>query len=376
MNNKLYASIFAVIGIASIGINAPVHATGIVYQDGEKFVKFGGRIQVQYHRVDPDGGDSTDSLFLRRLRPEIEGSVHKDWVGKFQWDMGGAEDDDEIAIKDAYLQYKGYGNLNITFGNYTFPFSREQLTSSKYQQLVERTFVGDHNYGSVERQLGLYFDGYNDDKSTFWNVAIASAAIDPSNSKLDWDTLVNKESDFNEGWMIGGRLDFGGVKNSQANFKGENKWGFAIATFSWSNDEDNLNNNGSDVDAVTGVELSSAYRNGLLSIDAEYNRFDSELLQPSVGIQGIYSNGKTTLDTFALEGGILFNDNHSEFVLGVQQLDADGYAKTWGRTSVGYNWYLHEHDIKIQFTYQAGKNLNGVDGRDANELFVQTQYVF
>ena len=41
----------------------------------------GGRIQMQYHQEDPENGSSTDELFLRRFRPYIEGSIHKDWKG-------------------------------------------------------------------------------------------------------------------------------------------------------------------------------------------------------------------------------------------------------------------------------------------------------
>ena len=80
-------------------------AGGITYKDGDDYLKVGGRIQLQYHQVQPDGGDTTDEIFFRRLRPYIEGSTHKDWKAKIQWDMGKAEGENEIAIKDAYFLY-------------------------------------------------------------------------------------------------------------------------------------------------------------------------------------------------------------------------------------------------------------------------------
>ena len=94
-----------------VGVCSPAHA-GVVYKDGDKYLKLGGRIQLQYHQVDPEDGDSADDLFFRRLRPYIEGSVHKDWKGKFQWDMGKADGENEISIKDAYLQYKGFDGIS------------------------------------------------------------------------------------------------------------------------------------------------------------------------------------------------------------------------------------------------------------------------
>lgn len=87
-------------------------------------MEIGGRIQLQYHKVDPDGGDSTDELFFRRLRPYIEGSIHPDWMGKFQFDIGKAEDDNELAIKDAYLAYKGISNMAVKVGNALTPSGR------------------------------------------------------------------------------------------------------------------------------------------------------------------------------------------------------------------------------------------------------------
>ena len=183
--NPLRKFLVAAVAVATLaGVAAPADASGItVYKDGDKFVKIGGRIQLQYHMVDPDGGESTDSIFFRRLRPYLEGSVHKDWLGKIQWDMGDAEDENEMALKDAFFQYKGIENLKITVGNAQFPFSREDMTSSKKQQLVERTFVGDHNYGTPERNAGIYLQYAAMDKMLELHLAGGNADIDPDAAK-------------------------------------------------------------------------------------------------------------------------------------------------------------------------------------------------
>lgn len=156
--------------VSALAIPAAGHAGGITYKDGDSYLKVGGRLQLQYHQVDPDGGSKTDDIFFRRLRPYIEGSTHKDWKAKIQWDMGKAEDTNEIAVKDAYFQYKGWKNTKLTIGNANFPFSREFLTSSKYQQLVERTFVGDHNYGTPDRNTGLHLTGNSESKDYLWYI--------------------------------------------------------------------------------------------------------------------------------------------------------------------------------------------------------------
>lgn len=393
MSRKLIKKIFTTLAIVSImTITAPfsVRAAGItVYRDGDKYIKLGGRTHLQYHRKNPSGKDSTDKVFFRRLRFYIEGSLHKDWKGKFQWDMGEADDDNELEIKDVYLQYKGIKNIKLTIGNANFPFSRAKLTSSNKQQLVERTFVGDHNYGTPDRNAGVQVSGglFADDKVTY-GLALASSSIDPDADKLDFDTPMNKHNDFNEGWIVGGRVDFhpfGKLGFSQGDFRKDLKATVSIASFAWKNDNDNntYTDNGTDtgneqkpdVDSVIGLEFSGAIRFLGFSLDTEYNLFDADTVDNTV-TKGIYKNGSTTLKNFAVEGGYMVIPKKMELVAAYHFQDADNYAKRWTRTSVGVNWFLKKHDIKLQFTYRIGKNLKGVKESDEDELFLKMQYLF
>ncbi len=375
--------------LTSTFISAPAVSGGItIFEDGDKYLKIGGRIQLQYHQEDPSGGTSTDEVIFRRLRPYIEGSVHKDWLGKIQWDMGDANGDNEMAVKDAYMQYKGYEGMKVTVGNANFPFSREVLTSSKYQQLVERTLVGDHNYGTPERNLGVHLTGNNGDKTLTWGLSGASAAIDPDAKKLDFDTPINKNSDFNEGWMLGGRVDwhpFGALKFSQGDFEGETKATIGIAAFAWSNDDDNnsytnalgvsTSTSKADVESVNGFEISAALRAKGFSVDAEYNLFNADTVDNSF-TGGMFRNGSTELSNWALEGGYMVVPAKLELVAGYESMDADNYVDTWDRTSIGANWFLYKHDVKVQLTYRMGENVDGVVGNDLDEVYLQGQYVF
>ncbi len=382
--NALHQGILTALGVC---IAIPAHAAGVtVYKDGEKFVKVGGRIQVQYHQVDPDNGSTTDELFLRRFRPYIKGSIHKDWEGKFQFDFGKASGDNEVAVKDAYMEYKGFDGARILIGNVKTAFSREFLTSSKKQQLVERTFVGDHNYGAPDRSLGLHFKGSAGDNLT-WGATLAQANIDPDASKIDFDTPVNKNADFNEGWIYAARADFhpfGKLGMSQGDFKGDTKATIGVAAFRWSGDGDveTYTANGvstsatkADVDEVTGFEISAAFRASGFSVDAQYNKISADTVDNNF-TGGVYKKGSTDLDQWAVEGGYMVMPGRFELVAGYQSQDADNYDTEWTRTSIGANWYLHKHDIKVQTTYRMNSDRKGVKGNDEDELFVQAQYVF
>ncbi|MBN1382109.1 MAG: hypothetical protein JXA41_10565, partial [Deltaproteobacteria bacterium] len=164
---------YIAMAIIVMAIMPSLTSAGVTFKDGDKYVKLGGRIHLQYKTEDPDTGSSsdksTDDLFFRRFRPEIEGSIHKDWMGKFQWDMGKAENDNELSIVDAYLRYKGLDFMTVTFFNATFPFSREVMTSSNKKQLVEASFVGNHDYGTPDHNLGMHLNGhFGKDKNITW----------------------------------------------------------------------------------------------------------------------------------------------------------------------------------------------------------------
>jgi hypothetical protein len=386
----LFVTVLALVLTAAFTL--PAYAGITLYKEGEKFLKIGGRIMVQYHLVEEDtgtpGDETFDEVFLRRFRTYIEGSIHKDWKGKFQIDTGKAgsrtspgSNHNEVAVKDAYFIYTGFKEKGVTirFGNANFPFSQEKLTSSKKQHLVERTFVGDHNWGTPDRNVHLKLSGKVADKKVGWAVAAGASDIDPSSSNLDFDTPVNRNADFNEGWIIGGRLDyhpFGTVKYSQGDFKREAspKVRLAVAAFHWNNDSDDEAHAAS-IDDVTGYEISGAVRYMGVSVDAQYNLFDADTVDPTL-TSGLYRNGETDLEQWAVEGGYMVIPERVELAAGYQLQDADNYAEEWTRLSFGVNLFAHKHDIKLMGTYRIGEDKNGVKGNDEDEIFVQAQYVF
>ncbi|RMH22018.1 MAG: hypothetical protein D6698_01925, partial [Gammaproteobacteria bacterium] len=188
LNSLKLATASAILGAGLV--IAPASQAGVTYKDGDKWMELGGRIQLQYHNTSPSGtntGSTTDKIFFRRLRPFIAGSVTPDWKGKFQWDMGKGK----TTIKDAYMEYKGIEGIKIRIGNAYVPFSREDMTSSKKQQTVERTFVGDHNYGSPERNAGVFVKGHNSDKTFVWQASVGESDIKPNNKKLTFESPVD-----------------------------------------------------------------------------------------------------------------------------------------------------------------------------------------
>ena len=353
-------------------------AGGYKFSDGDKFLEVGARIQLQYKVDDPAAGTRTDDIFFRRLRVRVAGSVHKDWKGQVEWDMGKASGDNEVSVKETWMQYSGWTNMTLKIGNSSFPFSREFMTPYTKQQLVERTFVGDLNYGTPDKNVGLHLRGQNGDKKITYRASASIGSVESDSAKLRFNTPVNDLTGYTDGYMIGGRVDYhplGFVKFMQGDFSGKTRFTIGAAAYAWNNDGDIVTTTpAEDVDSITALEISGAFRSHGFSIDAQYNNFDSELVD-AAQTGGLYRNGKTTLNNAAIEGGYMF-DNKIELVAGYQSQDADNYATSWNRTSVGANWFIKGNDIKVQLTYRMGENLDGVSGKDKDEIFLQTQFDF
>jgi len=369
----------------------PARAGIVVYEEeeGPKKVEIGGRIQIQYVNTDAVGEERRDQVFFRRLRPYIAATVTEDWWGKIQVDFGKSIDGNEVAVKDAYMQYKGWDNLTLTIGNAKPLFSREFLASSKRQQTVERGFVGDHNFGTPDRALGFKLEGQNGSKKLTWGVSAGGQRHDPDARRLDFDTPVNNSSDWNEGPLVSARVDVhpnGFMKFDQGDFNtDELLYNFSVAAFSWTNDGDNntytdddggsLNDSKADLDSASGFELSAGLRGFGWSFDIEYDLVNADtVVRDFTG--GMYVDGTTDNDRFQIEGGYMLPSNNLEVVGKYQWLDADGYEDQWDATELGVNYFWNKHKTKVQLTYRMSENEFGVVGKDNTSFFMQWQFVF
>jgi len=380
------AAIMAAVFVYAVPSEA---AFSVTDKDGNELT-LGVSLQLQYREVNPAAGQTTDEAFVRRFEVSADTKLNAGWGGKLVVDFGKASGDNEVTLKEAYVSYTGFDGLDIKFGNAYFPFSREVNTSSKRQQFVERTFPGDHDYGTPERNLGLHVDAKLLGGKIRLAASGASASIDPDNKRLDFDSPVVKEADFNEGSMVGARVDFhpfGELKLAQGDFDGALKATISAAAFSWNNDGDkntytsavtlaSTSTTKFDVDSVDAFEVSGAFRFKGVSIDAEYNEFKAKTVADFANTGGIFLRGETTLTNSMIKGGYMVLKDRLELVAGIEAQDADNYKAKWKRTSYGANWFFNNHNTKVQLTLVDNKNVDGVKRADAKETFVQAQYVF
>ena len=379
--------------VLTAGLAGPAAAGVVVHEKGETKIEVGALVQTQYSREDPEDGEATDDLSFRRLRPHIAGTVGKNWWAKVQLDFARAIDGAEVAVKDAYVQYKGWQadqHLVLTLGNAKTPFSRNFLTSSAKQQTVERGFAGNHNYGTPDRQLGLRLDGHSGSERLTWALAAGAEHHDPDVRRMDFDTPTSNQSDWNQGWVVAGRVDFhplGFVAFDHGDFHSDAvKYNLSLAYFTWSNDGDvdtythpasgtSVSQSRADLDHADGWEISAGLRGNGFSLDAELQQVHGDTMDPAF-TGGIYADGGTDLDKLLVQGGYMLPGDRFELVAKWDSLDADNYADPWQSWELGLNHFWDQHKLKAQVTFRRSENVDGIAGADADTLFAQFQYVF
>jgi phosphate-selective porin OprO/OprP len=199
-----------------------IHTKGklaVESNDGAFEFRVGGRMMFDSVWYDGDLEDegAEDSVEFRRARMYLSGKLWEVWKYKAQFDFAGAAKDDsgtfdavtgvdfaagtttmgtysdgntadDVEIKELHLKYTGFKLGTVTLGNTKFPFSIEELTSSKYDTFMEQSLpVNAFAHG---RRIGLRFDGH-------WEHIGAAAGV------FSADDINNLHDD---GFLVSGRV--------------------------------------------------------------------------------------------------------------------------------------------------------------------------
>lgn len=127
--------------------------------DGKFSAKIRNRMQYKYQYTDRDVGatdslpDEDESTFdFRRIRTNISGNAYgKNIKYKIEWDSSLAN----VDLRDAYIEITHIPWANILAGQTTV-FTRQFLTSSSAQQMIDRSATGDEfRFNGDERKRGI-----------------------------------------------------------------------------------------------------------------------------------------------------------------------------------------------------------------------------
>jgi phosphate-selective porin OprO and OprP len=147
--------------------------------DGDFSAQIGGRVMADYAVIDDDRDLDGNGSEIRRARIFLKGKAFNDWGYKAQVDFAS----DEVTIKDMFIAYNGFENLQLTLGNHKISNGLEANTSSKYITFMERSTIDD--VFSVGRKNGLSLATGGDNWS--FKTGLHMDGIDNDNNDKDED---------------------------------------------------------------------------------------------------------------------------------------------------------------------------------------------
>lgn len=167
----------------------------------EKYsLQVGGRVQADAAIYDADTNDFGDGTKFRRVFLDVRGTLDKDWNYRVQYDFARPNSGDSSArgLRDAWLQYTGFGPYPITIGSFREYIGLEHLTGSIYTTFIER---GVTDLFSADRHIGLGVGTYR----PHWTANIGVFGERPEGD-------VAGEGD--EGWDLAGRFTWAPIARS------------------------------------------------------------------------------------------------------------------------------------------------------------------
>lgn len=150
---------------------APIKKTEITAS--EPNIKITGRLQIDARRINSETIDGDNvvpykSTFfdIRRARVDVKGMLTPSIKHKFSIELV-----DSVKVKDAYLELAWQSSdTRIRAGQFSYPFSSENLISNRYYEFLEAATISDTL--SPSRDRGIALVGKHFDNKLFFNLSL------------------------------------------------------------------------------------------------------------------------------------------------------------------------------------------------------------
>lgn len=325
---------------------APPVATGTtLLLETEQFsLKIAGRLQSRWELFhDSDGDDATDEeltnrFSVARARLTVEGQVFGSTNYKMQTEFGKGF----TYLRDYYLD-RPLGGIRLRTGQFKKPFSRQQITSSGSQQLVDRSLTD--AVFDAGRDLGVMLhNGYEKSPDGLeWAVGLVngtgdrpitscSTAVDPTTmaATTTCKTPSNVPTDIGPTLVARAGWNLGGIKGySESDLEG----------------------------GPLRVAAGVSYMGNLAEGDPEQmvHRAQADVLVKVKGasltaaayVKNHRVAGERVTDLgFHLQGGMFLSPKKSEIAVRLSEVPSDVNKRH--EAIIGFNFFLHGHALKWQ----------------------------
>ena len=287
--------------------------------------------------------------------------------------MGKSGSDPKAVFENAWLEFAPLSGTNIRVGLYDLPFSRAALTSDSKLLLMDRGIVKDAltDFGLADNTIGVLAHG----RPLGGRLEYAFGVFD--NDKFDQfggSAMKQSEQLMSAGRFVLHLLDpapAGGYGDYRGSYLGAGQRLEIGANSAYLGgagggpDEFNL--------IAWGADLF--FNTGPFSLQSEYDRFkrSGNSRSPNVLTSGWYLQAGYLLED--LLKGVLPDGLPIELAARYQELDAgDGPNGRLQWTSLGLNYYIRGHHLKIQAEYTFKREEAAASNNDMFQLQLQLDF--
>lgn len=340
-------------------------------KDGITFVP-GFRVQTRYSYDQVGDGDHT--IQIKRFR--LKGSGKLFGIAKYgselKIDGTGGGGSPTAAVENAWVEFTKLPVANLRVGLYDIPFSRSNLTSDSKLLLVDRSQIRSRlsKVGISDNTTGALFHAR------------------PMDGLLEYAAGVFMNEDFGEvptwsGRMVLNLLDKpgqGGYGDYRGSYIGDgNRLAIGVSAAYMSDASDSSGTPTTFDQYAVGVDIF--FNRGPITLQGEYGRFEQTLttgVLPNQTTEGGYVQAGYVLPATSMlpaywpttELAVRYQEVKGGYLTSAGTLSGDDHIK-W--TSIGLNFYIHAHNLKIQADYTIKKETVEI----ANNMFqVQLQLDF
>ncbi len=184
------------VGKQAVPLNAKNEMGYLSFESADGNIKYwlDGRIMLDTGAVS-NSQDAVDqnSVYpeteFRRLRLAVKGVFYKNWQGELDLDFSDLEGGVTAPeVKDAWVAYTGFRNTTIKVGNHKPNFSMDEVTTSRWVNLIERSMISD--VFSPGRRIGVSVNkwdtAYMVGASVFGDEYNVSAADEGVSERFGW----------------------------------------------------------------------------------------------------------------------------------------------------------------------------------------------
>jgi phosphate-selective porin OprO/OprP len=178
---------------------------GFTFESGDKQHSFSlsGRIHADYRNFSEDStnGNSANTFDVRRAYLGVSGRIYNDFTFDVTADFGGTSNGSHLDV--AWINYEAMQGLQFRAGQFKMPMSLEELTSSRFIDFQERSFVNSLVPG---KERGAMLHG-SPMKGLYYGLALSNGAgknTNETSAVIDDKDIIGRLA-VNAAEMIGNR---------------------------------------------------------------------------------------------------------------------------------------------------------------------------